>query len=359
MTAAGMWSNEFWPHGRDAQSMAFFSAPGIDRLYSGVTNSTASDGRDRPLQGHGLGREVGVVVLAVQRQVPDRDLGELEIGRRHHDQRLREDPVDRGRGQAADEVADLVRGHDASSLVEATLRSFGGRRERVAGPHARHRGVEATYDGPREGGRMSDHAVNAEHRAGGAGPSEHSWPGDLTTVADGVRRVRGRRRRRDHPDPQHPLRPGRAVRAADSGRTRPVRGIRTPVPATRLPAAARRERRALRRPAARGRPRRGLPATLAHAPVGLDRRTPARHGLGPRRLLRVGSRRPRRLRPEGARARAGGHGRHGDVPARRARVPRRRRTGRSARQPRPARHHRGAAVGAGRASAGSAAIPSG
>ena len=43
MTAAGMWSNEFWPHGRDAQSMAFFSAPGIDRLYSGVTNSTASD----------------------------------------------------------------------------------------------------------------------------------------------------------------------------------------------------------------------------------------------------------------------------------------------------------------------------
>ncbi len=37
-------------------------------------------------------------------------------------------------------------------------------------------------------------------------------------------------------------------------------------------------------------------------------------------------RRPRRLRPEGARARAGGHRRHGDVPARRARIPRRRRT---------------------------------
>ena len=38
-----MWSKEFCPHGRDAQSMAFFNAPGIERLYSGVTNSTASD----------------------------------------------------------------------------------------------------------------------------------------------------------------------------------------------------------------------------------------------------------------------------------------------------------------------------
>ena len=28
--------------GRDAQSIAFFSAPGMDRLYSGVTKSTAS-----------------------------------------------------------------------------------------------------------------------------------------------------------------------------------------------------------------------------------------------------------------------------------------------------------------------------
>ena len=44
-----MWSNEFRPHGRDAQSMAFFSAPGIDRLYSGVTNSTASDAAIAPL----------------------------------------------------------------------------------------------------------------------------------------------------------------------------------------------------------------------------------------------------------------------------------------------------------------------
>lgn len=43
ITAAGMWSNEFCPHGREAQSIAFFNAPGMDRLYSGVTNRTASD----------------------------------------------------------------------------------------------------------------------------------------------------------------------------------------------------------------------------------------------------------------------------------------------------------------------------
>jgi hypothetical protein len=30
-----MWSNAFSPHGREAQSMAFFSAPGIERLYPG------------------------------------------------------------------------------------------------------------------------------------------------------------------------------------------------------------------------------------------------------------------------------------------------------------------------------------
>jgi len=42
VTPAGMWWNELWPHGREAQSMAFFRAPGMDLLYSGVMNSTAS-----------------------------------------------------------------------------------------------------------------------------------------------------------------------------------------------------------------------------------------------------------------------------------------------------------------------------
>src|SRR3954464_8129175 len=42
ITADGLRANEFLPQGRLAQSIAFLSAPGIERLYSGVTNSTAS-----------------------------------------------------------------------------------------------------------------------------------------------------------------------------------------------------------------------------------------------------------------------------------------------------------------------------
>src|SRR4030095_9714606 len=42
MTADGLRVNEFCPYGRLAQSIAFFNPPGIERLYSGVTNSTAS-----------------------------------------------------------------------------------------------------------------------------------------------------------------------------------------------------------------------------------------------------------------------------------------------------------------------------
>ena len=42
MTAEGLWVKAFLPYGRLAQSIAFFSAPGIERLYSGVTKSTPS-----------------------------------------------------------------------------------------------------------------------------------------------------------------------------------------------------------------------------------------------------------------------------------------------------------------------------
>jgi hypothetical protein len=58
ITAAGMWSKEFWPHGRDAQSIAFFKAPGIERLYSGVTGGPVQarrhrDGRRSPARNAG------------------------------------------------------------------------------------------------------------------------------------------------------------------------------------------------------------------------------------------------------------------------------------------------------------------
>src|SRR6185312_114962 len=42
MIADGLRANEFLPHGRLAQSMAFFNPPGIERLYSGVTKRIAS-----------------------------------------------------------------------------------------------------------------------------------------------------------------------------------------------------------------------------------------------------------------------------------------------------------------------------
>src|SRR4029079_8241378 len=42
MTPDGLRGNELLPYGRLAQSIAFLRPPGIDRLYSGVTNSTAS-----------------------------------------------------------------------------------------------------------------------------------------------------------------------------------------------------------------------------------------------------------------------------------------------------------------------------
>src|SRR4051794_5369637 len=108
ITPAGMWWKEFCPHGREAQSMAFFKAPGMERLYSGVTNSTASEAAIASLSAVASGRVGGVVVRAVQRQVADGDLGELGLPRRQPDQRPGQGPVDRVGGQAPHEVADLV-----------------------------------------------------------------------------------------------------------------------------------------------------------------------------------------------------------------------------------------------------------
>src|ERR1044072_6874048 len=42
ITVDGLRANEVFPYGRLAQSIAFFNDPGIERLYSGVTNITAS-----------------------------------------------------------------------------------------------------------------------------------------------------------------------------------------------------------------------------------------------------------------------------------------------------------------------------
>src|SRR5262245_59098388 len=42
-TAHGLPDHALLPYGRDATSIAFLRPPGTPRLYSGVTNSTASD----------------------------------------------------------------------------------------------------------------------------------------------------------------------------------------------------------------------------------------------------------------------------------------------------------------------------
>ena len=60
--------------------MAFFSTPGTERLYSGVTNSTASNGLiwSRNFTHSAGGSDFQVLVE--MGQVADRDLGELQIG---------------------------------------------------------------------------------------------------------------------------------------------------------------------------------------------------------------------------------------------------------------------------------------
>ena len=45
MTATGLFRMAFVAGGRDTQSSAFLSAPGIDELYSGVVKNTASAAR--------------------------------------------------------------------------------------------------------------------------------------------------------------------------------------------------------------------------------------------------------------------------------------------------------------------------
>jgi hypothetical protein len=70
------------------------------------------DIRDRLLEGPRHGRVVGVVVRAVERQVANRNLGELHLLRLKLDQRVRELAIDRRLRDAADEVSNFIRGHD-------------------------------------------------------------------------------------------------------------------------------------------------------------------------------------------------------------------------------------------------------
>jgi hypothetical protein len=80
-----MWSKEFCPHGREAQSIAFFNVARDGPVVLRGDEQYGVDPGDRVLQRGGLRWVVRVVVGAVQRQVPDRDLGELQVVGRQQD----------------------------------------------------------------------------------------------------------------------------------------------------------------------------------------------------------------------------------------------------------------------------------
>ena len=68
ITATGLFVERRVPRGRDAQSIAFFRAPGTDPLYSGVANQDGVGAGDRVAQRlHLRVRRLDVVVLVVGR----------------------------------------------------------------------------------------------------------------------------------------------------------------------------------------------------------------------------------------------------------------------------------------------------
>ena len=119
VTAATLPVQEFWPQGRAPQSMAFLSTAGIERLCSGVTNSTASAAAISRLEADDARRQVGFVVLVVERQIVDlHEAGSRSSVAPELDQRLRQLAVDGFAAVAADDDGDLEFGHgDALPFV--------------------------------------------------------------------------------------------------------------------------------------------------------------------------------------------------------------------------------------------------
>src|SRR5262249_2579665 len=67
----GLPVQEFLPHGRAPQSMAFLRTAGMERSCSGVTIKTPSARASSFLKAHHLGRKVAFIVLVVHRQLVD------------------------------------------------------------------------------------------------------------------------------------------------------------------------------------------------------------------------------------------------------------------------------------------------
>ena len=78
------------PYGREPTSIAFFSTPGTERLYSGVMNRTASAAAICCLNAAEGAGGLRLVVLVEERQLADLDDLELERWRRDRRQRERQ-----------------------------------------------------------------------------------------------------------------------------------------------------------------------------------------------------------------------------------------------------------------------------
>ena len=118
ITAAGTLRSAGSENGREAQSTAFFSTPGIEALYSGVANSRASASRIAARQrlDRRAGRRLVVLVERRQRLQPV-ELDELDRGRQQVGRRPQELAVVRG---AAQRSCDSEHSHRAQPWISSS-----------------------------------------------------------------------------------------------------------------------------------------------------------------------------------------------------------------------------------------------
>src|SRR6476469_7082980 len=105
--AHGLPSQALWPFGRDPTSMAFFSAPGTDRLSSGVTNSTASALLTRALNATAAGGGLASRSALKSGRSPISTISSFIEGRSHCAERHRQLAVERLLAQASHDHDDV------------------------------------------------------------------------------------------------------------------------------------------------------------------------------------------------------------------------------------------------------------